>query len=56
MFVFVDESSNVGFTHKEGAHNMLVDFQCRYHSDPIIPALPWSSQHIDCLHLDFGIK
>lgn len=54
-FVFVYELNNVGFAYKQSAQNMVVNFQCRDHPDPIAPNFSWSSHDIDLLDLNFGI-
>ena len=54
-FLAGDEVSNVDFAYKQCTQNMVVDFQCRDHPDPIVPALSWSSHDINFFDLNSRI-
>ena len=50
-----DESSDIFSTYKKCTQNTFIDFQCRYHPDPVTPAQLRGSQDVNFYHLYFGV-
>ena len=54
-FVLVDKVGNISSVYKQCTKDLVVDFECRDHSYPVIPALSRCSSHIDYFHAYFWV-
>lgn len=52
----INEVGDIGSAYEQGAQDLPVDFECRDHSDSVVPASSRCSDHIDYFYAYFRMQ